>query len=87
MMFGAGYWYFLVTVVPFSIAVASIMPLAETIAVSGVRVAGHNYGRMRLWGSIAFLAATLVAGRVSDIYGPSGIIYVLLLATMATLAC
>ncbi|MFZ8272542.1 MFS transporter, partial [Staphylococcus aureus] len=30
MMFGAGYWYVPVTVVPFSIAVASIMPLAET---------------------------------------------------------
>ena len=87
MMLGTGYGYLLATVVPFSIAVTSIMPLTETIAVSGVREAGLDYGRMRLWGSIAFLVATVAAGRLSDIYGASSIIYVLLLATLATAAC
>jgi MFS transporter, PPP family, 3-phenylpropionic acid transporter len=57
------------TSIPFSIAIGSIMPLTETIAVEGVRAAGHDYGRMRLWGSLTFLLSTLLAGLLSDAYG------------------
>ena len=33
------------------------MPLTETVAMSGVKAAGLDYGRMRLWGSLSFIAA------------------------------
>ena len=38
------------------------MPLTETVAVSGVRHAGLDYGRMRLWGSLTFVAASFAGG-------------------------
>jgi len=84
MLLGSGYGFLLITAVPYSIAVASMMPLTETIAVSGVRAAGYDYGRMRLWGSLAFLVATIAAGRATDLYGPSVAIFVLLAATLVT---
>jgi MFS transporter, PPP family, 3-phenylpropionic acid transporter len=63
------FWTLFLTSVPFAIAVASIMPLTETIAVAGVRAAGHDYGRMRLWGSLTFLVSTVGAGLLYDRYG------------------
>jgi len=37
-------------------------PLADSIALSGVRRFGSNYAAMRIWGSISFLMASLVGG-------------------------
>ncbi|KQZ13424.1 MFS transporter [Mesorhizobium sp. Root554] len=39
-------------------------PLADSIALSGVRRFGANYTAMRIWGSISFLAANLLGGVV-----------------------
>lgn len=76
----------LLTVVPFTIAVASIMPLTETIAVSGARAAGHDYGTMRLWGSLTFLVSTVVSGLVYDAYGAPAGVFVLVGAAGVTAA-
>jgi len=86
MQFGSSYLFLLATAVPFSIAIGSMMPLTETIAVSGVRAAGHDYGHMRLWGSLAFLSTTLACGWVTDLLGPASVMPVLLAATLATVA-
>lgn len=37
-------------------------PLADSLALSGVRRFGSNYTRMRIWGSISFLSANLCGG-------------------------
>lgn len=37
-------------------------PLADSIALSGVRRFGSNYAHMRIWGSAAFLAANFLGG-------------------------
>lgn len=39
-------------------------PLADSLALSGVRRFGSNYARMRIWGSISFLCANLAGGMV-----------------------
>lgn len=78
------YGWLLVTVVPFSIVVVSVLPLTDAIAVAGVRAAGHDYGRMRLWGSLTFLIATLVAGAATDAYGTAAIMWVLTAACATT---
>ena len=56
-----GFWLLLLTVAAFQIALQSIMPLIETIAMAQVKARGLDYGRMRLAGSVTFIAATLVA--------------------------
>ncbi|MBS3647028.1 MFS transporter [Pseudaminobacter sp. 19-2017] len=39
-------------------------PLADSLALSGVRRFGSNYTRMRMWGSMSYLSANLVGGIV-----------------------
>ena len=59
-------------------------PLVETIAMAGVRVRGHDYGRMRLWGSAAFVLANLLTGWLVDGWGAH--IIIVLLAAAAAMA-
>jgi len=58
--------YVLVLVVSllFAIFLTPIPPLADSLALSGVRRYGSNYTRMRIWGSAAFLAANFCGGLV-----------------------
>ena len=46
------------------------MPLTETVAMTGVKAAGLDYGRMRLWGSLSFIAASVCGGWVLERAGP-----------------
>ena len=39
-------------------------PLADLLALSGVRRFGSDYSRMRIWGSISFLMSNLVGGAI-----------------------
>lgn len=41
---------------------APIVPLSDAYAMSAVRQQGLDYGRMRLWGSVAFVVANLLGG-------------------------
>ena len=61
LLLGAsGFWLIFSIVFAFTIALSTMMPLIETIAVAGVKAEGLDYGRMSLWGSLAFIAATVV---------------------------
>ncbi|MEQ1695454.1 MAG: MFS transporter [Hyphomicrobiaceae bacterium] len=80
----SSFWAIFLVSVPFAIFISSIMPLVETLAVAGVRAAGHDYGRMRLWGSAMFLVTTVLTGMLVDSAGPEIAIYVMILATLAT---
>ncbi len=59
-------------------------PLVESIAMAGVRAGGHDYGRMRLWGSVSFVVANLVGGWVVGWYGNGAVIWLL---TVGAAAC
>jgi MFS transporter, PPP family, 3-phenylpropionic acid transporter len=53
---------------------STIMPLIETIAVAGVRHRGLDYGQMRLWGSLTFVAANFLGGlAIFEFGGGTGI--------------
>ncbi|MCP5082664.1 MAG: MFS transporter [Alphaproteobacteria bacterium] len=56
---------------------APIVPMTEVIAVRGASDHGLDYGRMRLWGSLAFMAASLGGGLALDVIDPGEIIWVL----------
>lgn len=79
-----GFWGVLLVAVPFAISLSTIMPLTETIAVGGVRAHGLDYGRMRLWGSISFVAAGFACGWLIDWAGPEAVIGCLLFGLSAT---
>lgn len=85
LKFASGFWPVLLIAVPFLLAITTIMPLAETVAVAGVKAAGADYGRMRLWGSLTFIVASFAAGLTIDDYG-AGLIAPMLAATAAITA-
>jgi PPP family 3-phenylpropionic acid transporter len=65
----AGYWPILAVGVSFLLAIGTMLPLIETVAVAGVRTAGLDYGRMRLWGSITFIVANFAGGVLIEALG------------------
>jgi PPP family 3-phenylpropionic acid transporter len=70
-------------------AQAAIMPGNDLVTTEAVRRQGNlHYGRIRVWGSVAFLAATIATGYLVDALGPDSVIWALaaapLLAILAT---
>jgi PPP family 3-phenylpropionic acid transporter len=65
----ASFWPILLLILLFAVATATVMPLTETVAMAGVRAAGLDYGRMRLWGSLGFIAASFCGGLAIDGFG------------------
>jgi len=45
---------------------SAALPLVEALTLEHLRERTGNYGRIRLWGSIGFIVATLLAGRLLD---------------------
>jgi PPP family 3-phenylpropionic acid transporter len=77
----SGFWAILAVSVLLSIAASTVMPLSDTVAMSGVRAAGLDYGRMRLWGSVTFIAASAGGGLALDRWGAGAVAWLLALAT------
>ncbi|HHN73562.1 MAG TPA: MFS transporter, partial [Thermopetrobacter sp.] len=61
-------------------AFAPLMPLSDAYAVSATRRLGLDYGRMRLWGSLAFIAGATVAGLVQDVLAARHLIWLIVIA-------
>lgn len=79
-----GFWSILAVAITFSIAVTSIMPLLETVAVAGVRSGGLDYGRMRLWGSLSFVVATVTGGLVIERLGAAAGVWMIAAGAVLT---
>lgn len=81
-----GFWPIFLVAVPFAILLSTMMPLTETIAVAGVRAHGLDYGRMRLWGSITFVAAGFIGGWLIDEAGAGAVMGCIAAGLVATVA-
>lgn len=64
----------------------SQVPVADTIALSGVRRYGADFARMRVWGSISFLITSFIAGVVIQRVGEHIIPWALLGTLIAACA-
>ena len=68
----------------FAVAGSTNMALAETVAMRGVTRDGLDYGRMRLWGSLSFIAATFCGGLVVDRFGPPAVVWLVAIGVALT---
>jgi PPP family 3-phenylpropionic acid transporter len=82
----ATFWPLLLLVTLLVICNSSLMPLAETVAVRGVREAGLDYGRVRLWGSLTFIAASFCGGLILDALGAGAGIWLVAIGCALTVA-
>jgi PPP family 3-phenylpropionic acid transporter len=80
------FWAILACTVAFAAAWTTVMPLTETVAMSGVKAAGLDYGRMRVWGSLSFIAASLVGGWVVERLGAGSAIWLVVAGAALTTA-
>jgi PPP family 3-phenylpropionic acid transporter len=54
-----------------------LVPLTDAYALRGVLHYGLDYGRLRLWGSAAFIAGTLLCGGLVDLIAPARLIWII----------
>jgi MFS transporter, PPP family, 3-phenylpropionic acid transporter len=79
-----GFWLILLVTVPLIVANSTIMPLIETLAADGVRTQGLDYGRVRLWGSLTFIAASFAGGVAVNAYGGGAGIWLVTIGCVLT---
>jgi PPP family 3-phenylpropionic acid transporter len=77
-----GFWQMLLATVLLAINWTTIMPLVETVAVTGIRTGALDYGRVRLWGSLSFIVASLGTGVIIGRAGPGAVLPLLVAATV-----
>jgi PPP family 3-phenylpropionic acid transporter len=82
----AGFWRIMIVSILMAIVWPSIIPLAEAAAVGGSHDRGIDYGRVRLWGSLAFIAGSLVTGVVVGLWTAAAVLWLLIGAQVVTLA-
>ena len=86
--FGVGFWQLLLITGAVNLFVPAITPLLETITVSQVAKHDLNYGRIRSFGSISFVAAAVVIGfflKHNPIDYVMGVIYISMLIMIMTI--
>ena len=77
-----GFWQMLLAAILLAINWTTIMPLVETIAAGGIRSGALDYGRVRLWGSLSFIAASLGSGIIIGRIGPEVVLPILVAGTL-----
>src|SRR5260370_1314278 len=65
---------------------SSLMPLGDNLALAGAYAGKLDYGRVRLWGSLAFIATLLIAGRVLEGRAADTLLYLLICGGTLTFA-
>lgn len=64
-----GFWPVLIVYTLQGAVYAPFFPIVDAIALSGVRRWGVDYSRMRVWGSVAFIGATMTGGALIGLFG------------------
>jgi PPP family 3-phenylpropionic acid transporter len=83
-----GFWRLAAVTLLAAAAFSPLIPLGENLAVRIAHERGLDYGRLRLWGSLAFIAAALGTGEVIGGRGPDGaLLLVLGFAALTLLGC
>jgi len=73
-----GFWATFAVAIVVALFWTSVMPVTEAVAMQGVRRAGHDYGRMRLWGSLTFIAASFLGGLALERWGGGSVLWLMI---------
>ena len=79
MNFMSGFLPILVTGMLAAALLAPVVPLSESLALDGSAHYGIDYGRIRMWASLSFLAGSLISGALLEVIPVNAVI--LLIAT------
>ncbi|MCJ8324667.1 MAG: MFS transporter [Rhizobiales bacterium] len=73
-----------IVVMFYSIATAAVVPILEGLAIKGADKFGFDFGRTRLWGSVAFIISSYACGKAIDAFGLDAFITWLLMGAVAS---
>ena len=73
------FWIFLI-MSALSLFTSSTLPLAESLTLAHLATTDGHYSRIRLWGSIGFITASLLLGYLIDLQGINILLWALLIA-------
>jgi PPP family 3-phenylpropionic acid transporter len=80
------FWPILILATLFMVSNSTIMPLIETIAIEAMRLGGLDYGRVRLWGSLSFVAASFLGGIAMTSFGAGAGVWLIAFGSALTVA-
>jgi MFS transporter, PPP family, 3-phenylpropionic acid transporter len=76
--FTGGFPTIFAAILVFTLFWMSVIPLTDTVALAGARAGRADYGRMRLWGSLGYVAMTLAGGALLELWGPQAALWLFL---------
>ena len=79
------FWLFFV-MAALSLFTSSTLPLAESLTLAHLATTNGHYSRIRMWGSLGFIVASVVLGFVIDVSGIKSVLWFLLLVQMTLFA-
>ncbi|MER0373797.1 3-phenylpropionate MFS transporter [Vibrio vulnificus] len=79
------FWLMALATVLFNLCCGPVVPLSDALANYYARLKMLDYGRTRLWGSIAFIAGSTVVGYLISLYGTDMILYTALVGVFISL--
>jgi PPP family 3-phenylpropionic acid transporter len=83
-LLAAGFVALLLVHLVLSAAMASVVPLSDAVTVGAARRGELDYGRVRAWGSIAFILAALLAGQAAAGFGVAAVVPLVVAGLAAT---
>jgi PPP family 3-phenylpropionic acid transporter len=82
---GGSFWLMILATVLFNLCCGPVVPLSDAMANYYSRLKMLDYGRTRLWGSIAFIAGSTVVGFLVAKFGTDMILYTALAGVLVAL--
>jgi PPP family 3-phenylpropionic acid transporter len=72
-----GFTFILIAAVTLAFVSAPVLPLTDAYGLKGLALRCKSYGPVRLWGSVAFIAANLTGGVLLDVLAPGHLIWLI----------
>lgn len=83
--FGNGWAWLMVVIAGFNLFFGPLVPLTDALAATWQKQITMDYGKVRLWGSLAFVIGSALTGKLVSVWGHPAILYSLLFGVAAML--
>lgn len=83
--FGNGWAWLMLVIAGFNLFFSPLVPLTDALAATWQRQITLDYGRVRLWGSLAFVIGSALTGKLVSVWGHNAILFSLLISILAML--
>lgn len=83
--FGNGWGWLMLVIAGFNLFFSPLVPLTDALAATWQKQIRMDYGRVRLWGSLAFVIGSALTGQLVAVWGHNAILYSLIVSVLAML--